>query len=262
MVVKIKKILLTFDVEEFDLPLEYNKNISEQDQYDISKRGTEIILEFLEKNNIKATFFISAKFAKQYPNLIKNISKKHEIGLHCYEHKDNYQKMDEKETFERLKNGKEIIEKIINKKIKGFRAPRFQPPSYKILNKLEIIYDSSLHPTFIPGRYNHFFEVRKVHNKNGVNILPITVSPILRLPIFWLAFRNLQLIYSKYITNRNKEYICLVFHSWEFVNIEHMDLPKLIKRNTGDKLINKLQDYINNYKRYDFTTISSYLFTS
>ena len=153
-------------------------------------------------------------------------------------------------------------QKIINKKINCFRAPRFQPPDYNILEKIGIIYDSSLHPTYIPGRYNHFFLKMEIFSKDGVKIIPLSVSPILRLPLFWLAFRNLPLFYSKYITNRNKKYACLVFHSWEFVNIKNIDLPLLIKRNTGERLIRKLQKYINNYKRYKFNIISSYLLTS
>ena len=259
---KIKTILLTFDIEEFDLPTEFGREISENEQFEISREGTEKILELLEKNNIQATFFISAKFAKRYSDLIKKISKNYEVGLHCYEHKDNYSEMDENVAFERIKKGKEMIEKIINKKISCFRANRFQPPPYEILSRAGIIYDSSLHPTYIPRRYNNFFSSRKVFSKNNVKIIPISVSPTLRLPIFWLAFRNFPLFYSRYITNRNRDYICLVFHSWEFVNIGNMDLPILIKRNTGEKLIKKLQRYINTYKEDNFTTISSYLLTS
>src|SRR3989344_2943151 len=112
MVVKIsiKNILLTFDIEEFDLPLELGKDISENEQFEISKGGTEEVLELLYKNNLRSTFFLSAKFSKLYPNLIRKISKQHEIGLHCLEHKDNYSKMNEEEAIERIKNGKNIIE--------------------------------------------------------------------------------------------------------------------------------------------------------
>ena len=262
MVVKIKNILLSFDIEEFDLPLEFGKNISEKDQLEISRRGTEKIIELLNKNNIKATFFVSAKFAERYPELIKTISKNHEIGLHCLEHRDDYSKMDEKEAYIKIKTGKEIIEKIISKKIIGFRSPRFQQVPYVILNKIGIIYDSSLNPTYIPGTYNNFFSSRKNISKNNIKIVPISVSPVLRLPIFWLAFRNLPLFYAKHITNRNENYVCLVFHPWEFVDISEMGLPGLITRNTGEKLIKKLQKYITDYKKFKFTTMSSYLLTS
>lgn len=259
MGVKIKTILLTFDIEEFDLPLEFGIDIPKSEQFEISRKGTENVLDLLNKNNIKATFFVSAKFSEKYPELIREISEDHEIGLHCLEHKDDYSKMNDFDAYEKIKTGKGIVEKIINKKIIGFRSPRFQQAPYNILNKIGIIYDSSLNPIYIPRRYNNFFSPRKIFSKDNIKIIPISVSPILRLPIFWLAFRNFPLLYAKYITNRNKDYVCLVFHSWEFVNIENMDLSRLIKRNTGERLIEKLQRYIDDCRGYNFTTISSYL---
>ncbi len=258
----MKSILFTFDIEEFDLPLEFGKHISEKDQFEISKEGTEKIMDLLNKNNIKATFFVSAKFADKHPELIEKISMNHEIGLHCLEHRDDYSNMDKNMAYSRIKMAKEIIEKIVNKKIVGFRAPRFQPPNYKILDDLGIVYDSSLHPTYIPKRYNNFKSPRTPFYRDGIKIIPLTVSPILRLPIFWIAFRNLPLSYSEYITNRNKDYVNLIFHPWEFVDITEMDLPKLITRNTGEKLIKKLQKYITSYEGCNFTTMSSYLLTS
>jgi len=83
MVVKIKHILLSFDIEEFDLPREYNVSIKNNEMFEISYKGCKRILSILKKYNIISTFFVSAKFAKKYPNLIKEISKKNEIGLHC-----------------------------------------------------------------------------------------------------------------------------------------------------------------------------------
>ncbi len=38
------------------------------------------ILELLNKHGISATFFTTANFAKNYPKLVKDISKKHEIA--------------------------------------------------------------------------------------------------------------------------------------------------------------------------------------
>ena len=262
MVVKIKNILLTFDVEEFDLPAEFDQYISEDEQFGISRNGTEKILDILTENKIKATFFISAKFAENNKELIKKISKNHEIGLHCLDHKDNYLEMDEGEIYKRLKSGKEIIETITKTSIIGFRAPRFQFNAYLVLNQVKIEYDSSLNPTYVPGRYNHFFSPRKIFVKEGIKIIPISVSPILRLPIFWLAFRNLPLAYSKYITKNNKDYVCLIFHPWEFVDIKKFNVPILIKRNSGKKMINKFEKYLKfcSNKRYNFSTIKDYLF--
>src|ERR1700709_2312163 len=42
-----KKILLTFDVEEFDLPLEHGMNLSTAEQMAVGKQGLDVISEIL-----------------------------------------------------------------------------------------------------------------------------------------------------------------------------------------------------------------------
>ena len=44
----MKYILLTFDVEEFDLPLEYGQAISLEQQLEIGKKGLDEIADFHE----------------------------------------------------------------------------------------------------------------------------------------------------------------------------------------------------------------------
>ncbi|GAW88340.1 polysaccharide deacetylase [Flavobacterium psychrophilum] len=42
-------VLLSFDIEEFDMPFEYGKSISFEEQIAISIEGTTAILNLLEK---------------------------------------------------------------------------------------------------------------------------------------------------------------------------------------------------------------------
>ena len=58
-------ILLSFDIEEFDMPLEYNGEISFEEQIDVSRMGLERILDLLKKYHVKATFFSTVIFAEQ-----------------------------------------------------------------------------------------------------------------------------------------------------------------------------------------------------
>ena len=62
----MKKVLLTFDVEEFDSLFDFDYPSEEDEIFKISKNGLDKIIELLEKNKIKATFFTTAKFAKKY----------------------------------------------------------------------------------------------------------------------------------------------------------------------------------------------------
>lgn len=260
----MKYCLLSFDLEEFDLPLEHNKKIDYNEMFHVTYNGCKKVLEILQKNHVKGTFFVSALFASRYPEFIKEISLHHEIGLHCYEHKDNYKSMNDDEAFEKLSKAKKDIEKITNKKISGFRAPRFQVPSYKILKKIGFEYDSSYHPTYIPNRYNNFLKTRKSFNKDGIIVIPLSVSPVLRLPLFWVAFRNLPLSYSKFITRiclMIDNYVSMIFHPWEFTDIQKYNIPIIIKRNSGNNLSLKLDRYIrwNIKNKVSFTTMSNYL---
>jgi peptidoglycan/xylan/chitin deacetylase (PgdA/CDA1 family) len=240
------KVALTFDAEEFDIPLEYGLVIDENLQHKISAEGLKKIIQLLKKHDIQATFFVTANFAIHHKKEIKAISKKHEIALHGYYHFDNYTSMSREKIEKRLKNAKQIIEKIINKKIIGFRAPRmqFKEENYDILKKIGLKYDSSLNPIFIPGRYNNIFKPRKPFIKKGIVSFPLATS-LFCLPLFWIAFRNLGINYAKICTklsNLNK--IVLIFHPWEFTDLSRFKIPFYFKRNAGKKILSMLDEYI------------------
>ncbi|MEW6063421.1 MAG: polysaccharide deacetylase family protein [Nanoarchaeota archaeon] len=260
----MKTILLTFDVEEFDYPGEKGIGISDNEMYKISYKGLVNILRLLGKHKLKATFFVTASFAKRYPKLIKNMARKHEIASHGYIHKHEYNNMSEKEAGLYLKKSKEILEKITKKKIYGFRAPRFSRPDIFAIKESKFKYDSSINPTYIPGKYNNFFSKRKLHKENGLVIIPASVTPLIRLPLFWIAFRNLGLGYGKLCTKLcflMDDYVNLLFHPWEFVDVSKLKKLGLAVRGTGNRLVSILDDYIIWAKRnkYKFNTINNHL---
>jgi len=247
-VVKIKYALLTFDIEEFDMPLEFKQKISEEEIFERSLTGTKRILELVNKHNIRATFFVTPKFANKYPELIKEISNKHEIALHGYhEHSYNYRFIERDRALKELKKGKERLEKIIGKKINGFREPRMQKPPYSILKKIGFKYDSSLNPTFMPGRYNNLFAKRKPFFTEDIMIIPLSVTPVFRFPLFWFFFRNFGLNYGKFVTKCSlidQEYVALVFHPWEFIDLNEFRIPYYFRRNCNVKIYQILDKYI------------------
>ena len=80
-------VLLSFDIEEFDMPFEYDRDISFEEQIAISIKGTNTILDVLEKHQVKATFFSTATFALNAPKVIERIIQSgHEIASHNYFH--------------------------------------------------------------------------------------------------------------------------------------------------------------------------------
>jgi len=260
---------LTFDVEEFDLPIEYGVNIDEDDMFNISYQGLKCVLKCLNNFKIYATFFTTAVFAECFPKILNSmLDQGHEIALHGYKHSHNYGTMDHNKTRSYLSTGKELIEDITGSKIFGFRAPRAIPPRYEILKDIGIKYDSSLHPTYVPGRYNNFRCSRKPFLKNGIIIIPVSVSPLLRLPYSWVWFRNMGVSYAKICTKLtlvDTNFINIYFHPWEFMDLTKHEyssnIPKIITRHTGEKLDNLLEKYLlwcmkNDFK---FITMNNYV---
>uniref|UniRef100_UPI0025CDB9E6 polysaccharide deacetylase family protein n=1 Tax=uncultured Chryseobacterium sp. TaxID=259322 RepID=UPI0025CDB9E6 len=66
-------VLLSFDIEEFDMPLEYKGEIPFDRQISISQTGLERILNILKKHQAKATFFSTVVFAENSRYLIERL---------------------------------------------------------------------------------------------------------------------------------------------------------------------------------------------
>lgn len=88
------------------------------------------ILNILKENNIKASFFLTGKWAEQNPELVKKISGAgHEIYNHTYSHPDLT-----KTTEEEIKNQFDKTENIIKNLTGRSTKPFFRPP-YGARNK-------------------------------------------------------------------------------------------------------------------------------
>lgn len=248
-------ILLSFDIEEFDMPTEYNKTISFDDQISISIEGTTIILDLLQKHNIKATFFSTATFAINAPEIIARIvSEGHELASHSYFHSDFKP--------EHLLLSKQKLEEISNTKVIGFRMPRMQEVDKKEIYNAGYQYNSSLNPTYIPGRYNNFSKPRTYFKQDKVWQIPASVSPTIRFPLFWLSFHNLPLFIYNFlcvITLKKDKYLNLYFHPWEFTNLKNKNrfgFPNYVSKNSGIEMKNRMEKFIVYMKKrsYKFVT--------
>ena len=253
-------ILLSFDIEEFDMPFEYNKDISFEKQIEVSRFGTTTILDILKKHQIKATFFSTVVFAKEVPDLIKRIiDEGHELASHTYYH-SNFK-------VEHLKESKDALEELSGSEVIGFRMPRMYPVDEREIEKAGYKYNSSINPTYLPGRYNHFDKPRTYFKLNNVWQIPASVSPIVRFPLFWLSFHNLPMsiyIFLSKITYKKDSYLNIYFHPWEFTQLndkEAYNFPKYVSKNSGDKMTERLNQFIQSMKekKYIFGTFKEFL---
>jgi len=255
-------VLLSFDIEEFDMPFEYGKDISFEDQIAISRVGTIAILDILDKYQVKATFFCTVTFAENIPDLIKRITETgHELASHGYYHSDFKP--------EHLLQSKLKLEELSGKEITGYRMARMMPVDEMEIEKAGYTYNTSINPTYLPGRYNNFNISRTHFIKDNVLQIPASVSPLIRFPLFWLSFHNLPLSIYKTLaswTYKKDKYLNIYFHPWEFTALNDFDrfgFPGYVRKNTGIKMIERMEALISwmKAKNYPFGTFQGFIKT-
>ena len=255
-------ILLSFDIEEFDMPFEYHKSISFDDQISISTAGTHHILDILEKHQIKATFFSTVVFAQNAKEVIFRIIKNgHELASHGYYHS--------KFEVAHLALSKITLENLSQQNINGYRMARMMPVDEFEIAKAGYQYNSSINPTWLPGRYNNLDKPRSYFKESGVWQLPASVSSLFRFPLFWLSFHNLPLnIYTFLAKKAIKKdgYLNVYFHPWEFTDItnqERFGFPSYVSKNSGLLMIKRMDSFITKMKKKQlpFRTISEFIKT-
>lgn len=236
-------ILLSFDIEEFEMPREYGDPISFTDQIQISKEGTIKILDLLKKYNITATFYTTANFAQHAEDIVHRIiSEGHELASHGLYH-DHFKP-------EHLKQSKEILEQIGNTTVRGYRMARMMPVPEEEIYKAGYIYNSSINPTYLPGRYNKLSEPRTYFKREGVWQIPASVTPLIRFPLFWISFHNLPLSVYCALAGRTLKkdgYLNVYFHPWEFMPIgpkAKYNFPSYVTKNTDSKMVSRLGQFI------------------
>jgi peptidoglycan/xylan/chitin deacetylase (PgdA/CDA1 family) len=248
-------VFLSFDIEEFDNPLPYSKTLSFDQQMEISKIGTVRILDLLLKKGVKATFFCTANFAINATGLIDRIiDEGHELASHGYFHA----------TFEikDLRDSKEVLERLSGTAVYGFRMANMMPVDASAIIDAGYRYNSSLNPTLLPGKYNNLNKPRRIYYEKILCQIPASVSPILRIPLFWLSLHNFPIcIYKNMCVRAIKKdgYLNVYFHPWEFADLSApgVKLPSYIVRNSGEALLKRLGEVIDYFseKGYCFGTL-------
>jgi len=251
-------VLLSFDIEEFDMPLEYKGEISFAEQLSISRNGLQEILVLLKKHSAKATFFSTVVFAENNKDLIGQLlNEGHELASHTWFHS--------KFEIEHLKKSREKLAGLFGTEVTGLRMPRMMKVDEKEVEKAGYSYNSSVNPTFLPGRYNNLKISRTYFKEGTVLQIPASVSPNFRLPLFWLSFHNFPVnFYIKLalVFLKKDNYLNIYFHPWEFAGIkdDKFKLPGFTVKNSGKEMVERFDDFLTylNKKNYRFGTFQQF----
>lgn len=241
-------ILLSFDIEEFDVPREQGlEDYPIEEGMKVSGIGTRRILDILKRHGVRATFFCTGNFAERAPELIRRIVEEgHEVACHGVDH----WRPQASDVF----RSKEIVERISGHTAYGYRQPRMFPVSDEDIARAGYTYNSSLNPAFIPGRYMHLTTPRTWFMREGVMQVPASVTPWLRLPLFWLSLHHMpERLYHWLVrrTLRHDGYFVTYFHPWEFYELdEHPELhiPFIIRRRCGQPMCRRLERLVEMLK--------------
>lgn len=255
-------LLLSFDIEEFDAPIEMGGDISFEEQIAISAKGTRKVLEILKEYDAKATFFCTVNFALHAPDVISAILKDgHEIASHGYYHSDF--------SIEDLAKSKIALEDMTKQPIYGFRMARMIPIDSTEIIRAGYLYDASLNPTFIPNRYNNLNKPRTVFRDSNDRLwqMPSSVTPLFRIPLFWLSMHHFPMNWycaMCNITHRKDGYLQLYFHPWEFTDLHQKEwkLPYLMRKNSGEQFTKRLHRLLVFFSKKNIKTSTTFDFIS
>jgi len=244
-------------------------------------KGIDKILDWLQKNETFATFFVVGELLEKNPELFdKIIEHDHEIAFHSMYHKNLNQQ--NKETFE---SELLIFQNLTQNKSIGFRAPTFSLSNSSswvldVLAENNYHYDSSVVPAKtqlygIPNAETKPYKISKYNlesnNDNGKIIeFPLLTTKIVGKKIPAGGGFYLRTLPMKLIQNAIKHNISLnvpstfYIHSWELTPefMPKLQLPKkdhFVTYHNLNKALPKMDELI---KKFKFTSFSRFLSNS
>lgn len=113
--------ILTIDVEEYFTLLGEKHDVHYESRLE---QEVELLLDILDSMNIKATFFIQGEIVSKHTDILQEIARRFDIGLHGYRHVEAT-KMSIEEFRQDVLRAKDIVEAFAGKSVSKFRAPCF-----------------------------------------------------------------------------------------------------------------------------------------
>ena len=264
-------ICLSFDLEEWRLPEECGIEHPSNATTAFSREGLGRILRLLQRKNAPSTFFVTGYYAEREAESVGSIQEQgHEIGCHGHEHVD-FGRLTQEQIREQIRRATATLTRMCGKAPRGFRAPQFSGGDAVRDHLMEqgYLYDASVHPALVPGRYVDFqtplspFIVEQ--RQRWLAVFPASVVPFARFPISWWWMRNigpwLTMLGTRMNLKRGRDVI-LYFHPWEFAELPRIPgIPGSMTRRSGLRFVDGLEAFIDYFQHqgYEFTTMESLL---
>jgi peptidoglycan/xylan/chitin deacetylase (PgdA/CDA1 family) len=207
------------------------------------------VLSFLEKRNLKITFFLvgqDAAFERNHAVLRSISDAGHEISNHSFHHEPWLHLYSEDQIQKEFESAENAIEKATGKRPAGFRGPGFSVSEtvIKVLVARGYAYDASTLPTFLGplARAYYFFSAKldaeekkkraKLFGTLSDGLRPIklhswrspagsiTEIPVTTMPVFRTPFHLSYLIYlHSFSPALASAYMHMAFNSCRWANV-------------------------------------------
>lgn len=241
--------MLTFDIEDWFHILDNDSTKSETEWNKFNSRlnyGLDFIFDELEKRSFKATFFCLGWIAEKHPTIIKRINNAgFEVACHSFNHQLVYD-LNPRQFLEDTKKSKELLEDLIGKEVRIYRAPGFsiretEKWAFEILFELGFEIDCSIFPStrghggFSSFGYGKACKIK--YNDSELIELPINITKFLNWNyVFsgggYFRFFPMWLLLKLF---KNSEYVMTYFHPRDF--------------DAGQPIINELS-FLRKFKSY------------
>lgn len=268
--------ILTIDVEEWFHLLDNDSTRSEAQWKGYEVRiyeNMERLFRVLEDTHTRATFFVIGWIAKTYPDIVKRIAEKYEIGSHTMNHQLVWQQS-KKEFKEDVSASVKMLEDITGKKIEAFRAPGFSVResegwAFEVLHELGITMDCSVFPAYHAhgGMPSFLAPVPSWIEYNGVRMkeFPIVYHKIGNKRLIFSGggyFRLLPYPLIKQWSKESQDYLLAYIHPRDLDAgqplIKELNYIRRFKSYYGlTGAESKLRKWLNDFKFMDIQTADS-----
>lgn len=268
--------ILTFDVEEWFHLLDFDATRTEAEwgKYEVRiYKNMERVFRILEDTNTKATFFIIGWIAKTYPDLVRQIAQKYQIGSHTTNHQLVWQQS--REDFkEDVTSSIKLLEDTTGQKVECFRAPGFsiresEAWAFEILYEAGIKYDSSVFPAHhahggMPSYGKAVPSVIKFNNSE-MREFPISSKRIIHNSLIFSGggyFRLFPYPLIAHFASQSKDYLLSYIHPRDLDSgqptIKGLPITRKFKSYVGLKgAEQKLRRFLSDYPFSDLATAAA-----
>lgn len=256
-------VLLTFDFDAYS-PWIWRKmtNYTNLSRGEFASVGVKRILRLLQREGIRATFFIPGHTAEHFSEDVGSIKDEgHEIAHHGYLHEPP-ESLGSREEEERvISRGLEALSRAAGVRPLGYRSPSWALTRHtlSILEQKGFLYDSSLMGNdYMPYRPNLYLEILE----NG-RVVKGPVSKLVELPVSWSLDDYPHFEYTRFPSyiQQGLRSVSEVFENWS-LDFEYMVRnlesgvyvltmhPEVIGRGHRMILLEKLVSFIKGHESY------------